>query len=161
MQALKDSPGKAARQKSQRWAALVFTKRQACAYALHELMRRLPSLSPFFASACLKGTSSILGNSNPSEVLTEFRNGKLNVLFTTAVAEEGLDVQSCSLVVCYDVPVRPLSQVQTMGRARAQQARVVFMRAEVAPGTRSQVQLCLTVQFQPSSCHGTQHHVPF
>ena len=77
----------------------------------------------------LKGVSSTLANTDQLEVLGNFRKGTTNVLFCTSVAEEGLDVQHCSLVICFDVPVRPLSKVQTVGRARAEKAEVVFLRA--------------------------------
>lgn len=60
--------------------------------------------------------------------LKRFREGAINALFSTSVAEEGLDVQHCSIVVCYDVPKRPLSVVQTMGRARAHHSEVFFMQ---------------------------------
>lgn len=33
-----------------RWAALVFTKRQACAFVLNELVYRLPLFEPFFST---------------------------------------------------------------------------------------------------------------
>lgn len=61
-------------------------------------------------------------------ILQRFREGAVNALFSTSVAEEGLDVQDCSIVICYDVPKRPLSMVQTMGRARARFSEVYFMQ---------------------------------
>ena len=74
-------------------------------------------------------------------MLALFRLGHSNTLFTTAVAEEGLDVQHCSLVICYDVPARPLSLVQTVGRARARGARVVFMEEVATDGTVQEVRV--------------------
>lgn len=75
-----------------------------------------------------------------SLILDNFRRGTTNVLFATSVAEEGLDVQHCSLVLCYDVPARPLSIVQTVGRARARHAKVLFMQAyDEASGQRDRV----------------------
>jgi endoribonuclease Dicer len=65
---------------------------------------------------------------NQTTILKRFRDGSINALFSTSVAEEGLDVQNCSIVVCYDVPKRPLSVVQTMGRARAHNSEVFFMQ---------------------------------
>lgn len=65
---------------------------------------------------------------NQTAVLGKFREGAINALFSTSVAEEGLDVQNCSIVVCYDVPKRPLSAVQTIGRARARESEVFFMQ---------------------------------
>ena len=91
-------------------------------------------------AACLKGPSSTLSNTRQSLILDNFRRGTTNVLFATSVAEEGLDVQHCSLVLCYDVPARPLSIVQTVGRARARHAKVLFMQAyDEVTGQRDRV----------------------
>jgi ERCC4-related helicase len=65
---------------------------------------------------------------NQSKLLQGFRKGSVNALFSTSVAEEGLDLQNCSIVICYDVPKRPLSVVQTIGRARAIDSEVYFMQ---------------------------------
>lgn len=73
------------------------------------------------------GETKVLVREHQDKVLALFRAGHRNLLFTTSVAEEGLDIQNCALVICYDVPNRPLSLVQTVGRARARNARVVFM----------------------------------
>jgi ERCC4-related helicase len=62
-------------------------------------------------------------------ILERFKRGTINILFATSIAEEGLDIQHCSLVICYDIPARPLSVVQTVGRARARDAKVLFMQA--------------------------------
>lgn len=75
----------------------------------------------------LMGDTRVLVREQQDKVLGLFRRGNTNMLFTTSVAEEGLDVQHCSLVICYDVPTRPLSMVQTVGRARAKNAQVIFM----------------------------------
>lgn len=96
--------------------------------------------SPFLFSPvaflvdALMGDTTFLAKEHQDKVLALFRRGHSNTLFTTSVAEEGLDVQHCSLVICYDVPSRPLSLVQTVGRARASNARVVFMEEVTAAG---------------------------
>jgi ATP-dependent helicase YprA (DUF1998 family) len=93
-------------------------------------------------AACLKGPSSTLSSAPQAKALSAFRQGSTNVLFSTAVAEEGLDVQHCSLVICYDVPVRPISIIQTMGRARAKKAIVRFMQG-CDPETGLQGKVCV------------------
>ena len=82
-------------------------------------------------AGCLRGTSSTLAKVDQSSLLTGFRSGSgANVLFSTSVAEEGLDVGHCSFVLLYDVPPRPLSQVQAVGRARARDSSVVLLQAQ-------------------------------
>ena len=87
------------------------------------------------------GDTRLLAKEQQEKVLALFRKGHSNTLFTTSVAEEGLDVQHCSLVICYDVPSRPLSLVQTVGRARARNARVVFMEEVALDGSIQTVRL--------------------
>lgn len=60
-------------------------------------------------------------------MLTDFKAGKLNLLIATAVAEEGLDLTHCRLVVRYDLPKTPLEFIQSRGRARARDSRMVLM----------------------------------
>jgi ERCC4-related helicase len=97
---------------------------------------------PSLPTDALMGDTRLLVKEQRDRVLALFRKGHSNALFTTSVAEEGLDVQHCSLVICYDVPNRPLSLVQTVGRARARDARVVFME-EVASDGVVQTVRCL------------------
>ena len=63
-------------------------------------------------------------------VLADFKAGKLNTLVATAVAEEGLDLTKCRLVVRYDPPATPLEFIQSRGRARARDSRMVILLEE-------------------------------
>ncbi len=62
------------------------------------------------------------------EVLEKFKNGEFNVLAATSVAEEGIDVSECDLVVFYDVTPSAIRFVQRRGRTgRRKPGRVVFL----------------------------------
>ncbi|KAK2916197.1 hypothetical protein Q8A67_000571 [Cirrhinus molitorella] len=53
------------------------------------------------------------------DTIREFRNGILNLLISTSVAEEGLDIPECNLVVRYGLLTNEIAQEQASGRARA------------------------------------------
>ncbi|KAI7089846.1 dicer-like protein 1 [Hortaea werneckii] len=62
-----------------------------------------------------------------SQVITlkKFHDGEINCLFSTSVAEEGLDVPDCNLVVRFDMYRTMIQYVQSRGRAR--KANSVFI----------------------------------
>ena len=61
-----------------------------------------------------------------SETLQKFREGQVNVLVSTSVVEEGIDVPSCNLVIKFDFPQTFRSFVQSRGRARQKGSRYEF-----------------------------------
>ncbi|KAJ8667223.1 hypothetical protein QAD02_008885 [Eretmocerus hayati] len=64
--------------------------------------------------------------------LEDFRNNKVNVLISTSVGEEGLDVGEVDLIVCFDISTSaPTRLVQRMGRTgRKRSGRVVILLTE-------------------------------
>lgn len=64
------------------------------------------------------------------EVLKKMKAGELDVVISTSVAEEGLDVAQCQLVLRYDLPSTALAFVQSRGRARAQASSLVLLLEE-------------------------------
>ena len=50
--------------------------------------------------------------------LDRFRRGEVNVLLATSIAEEGLDIQKCGLVIRTEPPHNIIQNIQGRGRAR-------------------------------------------
>ncbi len=69
-------------------------------------------------------------------LLEEFKEGLYNTLIGTSVAEEGLDIAECDLVIFYDVVPSAIRSIQRRGRTgRKKEGKVYVLMAE---GTRDE-----------------------
>ncbi|KXT03338.1 hypothetical protein AC578_3962 [Pseudocercospora eumusae] len=110
---------------------IVFVDRRYTARLLNSLFHRIKS--QHMKSTFLIGS----GNSGHDEdnfsfrqqvmVLLKFRKGDLNCLFATSVAEEGLDVPDCNLIIRFDMYATMIQYVQSRGRARNQNSKFIHM----------------------------------
>ncbi|XP_067405457.1 interferon-induced helicase C domain-containing protein 1 isoform X2 [Emydura macquarii macquarii] len=61
------------------------------------------------------------------EIISKFRAGKVNLLIATTVAEEGLDIKECNIVIRYGLVTNEIAMVQARGRARADESTYVLV----------------------------------
>ncbi|KAM8989057.1 ATP-dependent RNA helicase DHX58 [Ara ararauna] len=114
---------------------IVFTKTRQSARSLLSWLQDTATLcGPHIRAAVLTGA----GYSNQTRPMTQneqqdviklFRNGTLNLLFSTSVAEEGLDIPECNIVVRYGLMTNEIAMMQAQGRARAENS-VYFVLAK-------------------------------
>ncbi|NXJ69696.1 DHX58 helicase, partial [Rostratula benghalensis] len=105
---------------------IVFTKTRQSAHSLLSWLQGTATLcGEHIRAAVLTGA----GYSNQTRHMTQneqqdviklFREGALNLLFSTSVAEEGLDIPECNIVVRYGLMTNEIAMVQARGRARAE-----------------------------------------
>lgn len=70
---------------------------------------------------------SDLDNNTRSEVILNFKNGKVDLLVATDVVARGIDIENVEVVVNYDVPSHPEDYVHRVGRtARAGATGVAY-----------------------------------
>ena len=55
------------------------------------------------------------------DALTAFKVGLCKVLVSTSVAEEGLDIKQCNLIVTYNYSTNEVGKVQRKGMSKAVQ----------------------------------------
>lgn len=120
---------------------LVFVEQRATASILSMLLSKHPAVAGNFRSAPFVGLSStskrkygmpeLLQLKTQARSLADFRNDGKNVIVATNALEEGIDVQSCNVVVCFDLPQNIRSFIQRRGRARAADSVYALMFEEL------------------------------
>lgn len=101
---------------------IIFVTRRYTARLLAEFLKRVGT--PHLKLGVLIGTR--LGD--PGDIkfsvrqqiltLSKFRKGELNCLIATSIAEEGLDVPDCNIIVRFDLYSTIIQYIQSRGRAR-------------------------------------------
>lgn len=121
------------------FSGIVFITRRDGALALSELLKHHPCTTAFFSIGTLLGSSEsnkrnafldITRSLLPEKqlaVLSDFRIGDKNLVVSTAVAEEGIDIQACCSVFRWDLPQNMVSWAQSRGRARRKQSSFILM----------------------------------
>ena len=108
---------------------------------MSEVLRHHPLTSQLFHVGCLLGTSDnpqrhsflditrTLVEEAHEATLLHFKIGEKNLIVSTAVAEEGIDIQACGSVIRWDPPPNMASWAQSRGRARRQRSTYTLMFA--------------------------------
>ncbi|KAF2473917.1 dicer-like protein-like protein 1 [Lindgomyces ingoldianus] len=112
---------------------IVFVERRSTARLLNLIFSEIGGSN--LHSDMLVGVNSTFGDLNislRSQVMTvaRFRRGDLNCLFSTSVAEEGLDIPQCNLIVRFDLYKTMIAYVQSRGRARHRNSKYLHMVEE-------------------------------
>ena len=119
------------------FSGLVFVKQRATVSAMVKLLEVHPLMKDRFRCAAFVGYSSSgsrkesLGDLHDvqcqRDTLNEFRGGQRNLIISTDVLEEGIDISACSVVICYDKPPNLKSFIQRRGRARQKKSTYAIM----------------------------------
>jgi len=84
-----------------------------------------------FVGQATKGSDKGLTQKKQINLLEEFKEGVYNTLIGTSVAEEGLDIAECDLVIFYDVVPSAIRSIQRRGRTgRKKEGKVCVLMAE-------------------------------
>lgn len=112
---------------------IVFVEKRYTARVLAQLCSHPAIKTPYLRVGILVGTRTggigDLDVSFRNQVLAmaKFRKGEINCLFATSVAEEGLDVPDCNLVIRFDLYKTLIQYIQSRGRARRANSKYIHM----------------------------------
>ncbi len=109
---------------------IVFTESRDTAEALTEFLGEHFETRRFVGQGDKKGSDGMTQREQ-TETLDRFRAGEFEVLVSTSVAEEGLDVPDVDLVLFYEPVPKGIRSIQRKGRTgRASEGKVVVLLAD-------------------------------
>ncbi|XP_068119157.1 ATP-dependent RNA helicase DHX58 [Hyperolius riggenbachi] len=112
---------------------IIFTRTRQTTHALHEwitnngMLKDLNIKTAPLTGAGYSNQTKHMTQNQQQEVIKKFREGSLNLLISTSVAEEGLDIPECNIVVRYGLMTNEISMMQARGRARDKDSCYSFL----------------------------------
>ena len=105
---------------------IFFVRTKKHATSVCKWISRLPTASqlsiyPRVLTGHTRETGAGMTQVAQEEVMESFRNGHCNLLVATSVAEEGLDVPACNLVIRFQHVSDEIAKHQAVGRVRAEE----------------------------------------
>lgn len=111
--------------------ALIFTESRDTASRIVEFLDEGAVNPVRFVGQNNKKNDKGMTQTEQKETLEDFRDGKYNVLVSTSVAEEGIDIPAVDLVLFYEPVANAVRTVQRRGRTgRQTEGRVVVLIAK-------------------------------
>ena len=117
-------------------SGVIFVEQRATVFALAELLLQHRTTRSCYRTAPFVGMSNyckptvdmtdLADVKSQENTLEEFKKGERNLIVCTTVLEEGIDIPTCHLVVCFDRPKNLKSFVQRRGRARKEQSKYII-----------------------------------
>nr|DBA27972.1 TPA: hypothetical protein GDO54_008406 [Pyxicephalus adspersus] len=120
-------------QSTQGSRGIIFTRTRQSAHCLHNWissnhnLKELDIKTAALTGAGFSNQTKHMTQNEQLEVIEKFRKGLLNLLISTSVAEEGLDIRECNIVVRFGLMTNEISMVQARGRARAEDSCYSFL----------------------------------
>ncbi|KAI8898107.1 P-loop containing nucleoside triphosphate hydrolase protein [Globomyces pollinis-pini] len=112
---------------------IVFVQQRVVTHILHHFLMSDPDLKAVLKSKYLYATSTAatatlsLSKTQARLHVHQFSTASIQVLFSTNVAEEGIDIPAANCVVRFDAMQTPVSFIQSRGRARQANSSFIVM----------------------------------
>ncbi|KAF9005526.1 hypothetical protein BDQ17DRAFT_1424006 [Cyathus striatus] len=128
------------------YSGIIFVQRRDAVLALREVLLHHPFTKGIFNVGFLLGTSDSgyrhsflditrkIVDDTQESTIADFKIGEKNLIVSTSVAEEGIDIQACGSVIRWDPPANMASWVQSRGRARKKRSTFTLLFPSGAAG---------------------------
>lgn len=117
---------KTCKQNDEAFRAIIFVRTKEMTKAMVNWIASTPelkSLNPApFIGVNTQTERGRMTTTDQKATLTKFDSGEYQILVSTTVGEEGIDIAACNMVVRYDYVTNEISMIQARGRARKQEA---------------------------------------
>lgn len=120
--------------KIEEFRGIIFVQQRITTHILAHFLKQDKELSKIVRVGCLYGSKAgaspwlKVSKTEGMRVVNQFKTGELNLLVTTGVAEEGMDVAAANCVVRFDAMQTAVSFVQGRGRGRQAESSFVVLR---------------------------------
>lgn len=102
------------------FSALLFVSTRVLAGTTPEMLHEIPLIRSFVKAQAIVGLEEMT-LAEQRTALASFKDGPANVLVSTSVCGEGIDVPACALVICASLPNSGTALVQLRGRIRCEE----------------------------------------
>nr|XP_039268621.1 antiviral innate immune response receptor RIG-I-like isoform X1 [Styela clava] len=121
---------------------IIFVKMRLTASGLEECFmnnNELKHLNPkYLIGTHANKQSEAMTKDSQESVLKSFREGVTKVLIATSVAEEGLDIPACNLVIMFNYVTGEVGRIQRKGRGRAVDSRAIVITSQESDHLRKE-----------------------
>ncbi len=109
--------------------AIIFTQFRNTALEISEKINKIPGIiSKIFVGQANKENSKGLSQKEQKKIIEEFKDGKINILCATCIAEEGLDIPEVNVVIFYESVPSAIRAIQRAGRtARLNKGKLIML----------------------------------
>lgn len=115
---------------------IVFTNFRDTAEKITEILRSNGFRAEKFIGQANREDDRGMSQKKQIEVLNSFRSGEINILVSTSVGEEGLDIPATDLVIFYEAVPSEIRAIQRKGRTgRGREGRIAVL---ITKGTRDE-----------------------
>lgn len=115
---------------------IVFTQYRDTVEMIHKRLEKEGIKSVKFYGQATKDGKKGLTQKQQKEIIKSFKKGEFDVLLSTSVAEEGIDIPSVDLVVLYEPVPSEVRMIQRRGRTGRK--RTGRLKVLIAKGTRDE-----------------------